>query len=667
MSLEGDLFIQQVATYIRRHEEVFANGLVYLQTSGPKPMRMLFLLHHLYFLLDRVNCPEEVGPLNIKLDCDDWHTPGEPTFILFITLSNKLAPDSDTKLISSIGSVKLIVSLALTYFRLMNYSRDPKVVDKDVRYLHLVFAKLPCLVLSPRSKLGSIIGYEEYPCDTSVPLKIFANLQVLEITDYEPNEVYGWHLLSEQLRILVVKKATKLNDLCQLLFNLVIDDEQGRASFQTSHHLPYHHRTGLGNLLALTSLTTSTNNYAFRRPRLRASTLDVSTAPRLAQLPLEPLRDYTLLSPKKWPQLKQLTVSDSAIMLIPSYSFKPLLGLVKLNLAANLLEEIPAGLHHMPNLKYINFADNYIKLVSNLPRNLTRLVSLNLNNNKISDLKGIEQLVQCERIDLRRNSISDINQFRALVLLYIKCPQFTNVYLSSNRGLPKGYRVELFNLFNGVKYKNSVKIDDLRPGYIELAMLLDANGAFKHLEAFFHQPKPAASSLPQLALAGRRLTMLTVQPRVDNHLFEQMQVDPVRKPIRSKPTHGRLRTLDPAALDSLLEPLVVSKAKSKLASLSPKITQPSGFSPQSSPRRYDLGRTVVCTLPTVLQESTSMYELAAITRAAPSPLTTSSVVNRTESPQQKMKRSLTFTVVDSSTAPSILTPVQVTARMSSAS
>ncbi|CAN3372126.1 hypothetical protein DIURU_000431 [Diutina rugosa] len=723
MSLEGDVFIQQVATYVRRHEDVLAHGLARLQahpTTADKPVRIQFSLHHLYYLLDRINAPDDVGPLNVKLDADDWGAT-EPTFISFLTSSHTAPVDSDTKSVSSIGSVKSMVSSASTYFRSMNFSKDPKVVSKDLKYLYSVFTKLPCLVLSPRTKLAPVAGFEEYPCDTAVPLKLFTNLQVLEICEYDPNEIYGWHLLSEQLRILVVKKATKLNDLTHLLFQLVVDDDYGRASFAVAHQSPYHKRSSSGNLLgsysgpptsglglsqvgapppAHPTNHAAANNSAFRRPRSRASTLDASYSTKPSVSPSRPgaaatgdtscSRDYTSLPASKWPQLKQLSVTDSAILSVPAYAFKPLSGLVKLNLSSNLLEEIPPGLHHLPNLKYLNLSGNYIKTLANLPRTLTHLVSLNLNNNKLTSLSGLERLARCERIDVRRNFIATTTEFRSLVLLYIKCPSLSHVYLAGNQ-LPKGYRVELFNLFNGVKYKNMIKIDDSRPGYFESVVLMDAQSAFKHLELFFLQQKPGPSSensQAHVAVGGRRLSVLTVSPRVDNHLFEQMQADPSPsstpppKP-KSKPRwkgHQRSRTLD-SALDSLLEttstplapiagsprmkvpPAAGVAATSSLSSLS---SSPTTTPASAVPRRYDLGHTVVSTSPTVLQESTSMYELAAITRGPP-PLAPSALNNRGDrSPAStKSKRSSTFTVVDSTTAPSILTPVQVTARMSS--
>lgn len=246
-SIEGEIFIQRLSTYIRRHEESLANGLVYFLKSkttsssasasgktAVKPLRLLFTIHHLYYILERIESSTlgvDVGPLNIKLDNPNH----EPTFISFMANNarNSKHFESDARSISSINSMKSIVSSASMYWRSVGFSKDPKVINKDLKYLYSSFTKIPCLILSPKTKMNSISGYEEYPCDTSVPLVMFKNLQVLEIVDYDPNEVFGWHVLSDQLRILIIKNS-KISDLAEVIFNLVIDDESGRSSFSHS-------------------------------------------------------------------------------------------------------------------------------------------------------------------------------------------------------------------------------------------------------------------------------------------------------------------------------------------------------------------------------------------------------------------------------------------------
>ena len=515
-SIEGEIFIQRLSTYIRRNEESLANGLLCFSKNRPisnangkqiKPLRLSFTIHHLYYILERIESSTlgvDVGPLNIKLDNPNH----EPTFISFMANNARLSRhfESDTKSISSINSMKSIVSSASMYWRSVGFSKDPKVINKDLKYMYSSFTKIPCLILSPKTKMNSISGYEEYPCDTSVPLNMFKNLQVLEIVDYEPNEIFGWHILSEQLRILIIKNS-KISNLGEVIFNLVIDDESGRLSF--SHYKQQQSSVNLNGILtgllpnnvansgfthlhrkteSSVFLDNDSEDNVFKYPkRERASTYSSFThqTPASSTAPSTAAKDYHSLSDNKWAFLKQLTISEASITTIPAYIFKPLCNLVKLNLSNNLMESLPEGLSQLTNLKYLNLADNLLTSLENLPTNLVHLSTLNLNNNKLVSLQGFNNLASLEKVDLRRNKLKDFSTLKPIVLQFIKNPEkFNNVYLVNNL-LPKNFRIDLFNLFNGIKYKNNMKIDDSRPGYFESALLLDSESAFKAFEKFF--------------------------------------------------------------------------------------------------------------------------------------------------------------------------------------
>ncbi|CAH2353541.1 putative uncharacterized leucine-rich repeat-containing protein C926.06c [[Candida] railenensis] len=514
-SIEGEIFIQRLSTYIRRNEESLANGLLCFSKNRPisnangkqiKPLRLSFTIHHLYYISERIESSTlgvDVGPLNIKLDNPNH----EPTFISFMANNARSSRhfESDTKSISSINSMKSIVSSASMYWRSVGFSKDPKVINKDLKYMYSSFTKIPCLILSPKTKMNSISGYEEYPCDTSVPLNMFKNLQVLEIIDYEPNEIFGWHILSEQLRILIIKNS-KISSLGEVIFNLVIDDESGRSSF--SHYKQQQSSVNLNGILAGSSpnvansgfthshrktessvfLENDSEDNVFKYPkRERASTYSSFTHPNSnsSTAPAVAAKDYHSLSDNKWAFLKQLTISEASITTIPAYIFKPLCNLVKLNLSNNLMESIPEGLSQLTNLKYLNLADNLLTSLEDLPTNLIHLSTLNLNNNKLVSLQGFNNLASLEKVDLRRNKLKEFSSLKPIVLQFIKNPdKFNNVYLVNNL-LPKNFRIDLFNLFNGIKYKNNIKIDDSRPGYFESALLLDSESAFKAFEKFF--------------------------------------------------------------------------------------------------------------------------------------------------------------------------------------
>lgn len=505
--LEGDVYLQKLSNYIRRNEEALANGLLLFSKSRQskvKPSRMSISLHHLYYVLDKIdssNLGVDIGPLNIRLDNPNH----EPTFISFMANNARSSKhfDSDAKSITSISSMKSIVSSASIYWRNFNVSKDPKSIGKDIKYLYSLFTKLPCFIITPNTKVGPISGYEEYPCDTAVPIKMFKNLQVLEIVDYDPNEIFGWHILSDQLRILIFKNC-KISDITEFLYNLVVEDENSRNSFNaiksvtrsrtnTSHDPEEHDYF-------------STNNTAFKHPtsRLRSHTTSNGAGPSFHQHSLsvsqmqpspKPQARPPTLSDSKWSLLRQLTVTEGSITSIPAFAFRPLVNLVKLNLSNNLLEAVPEGLDQLVNIKYINFADNYITDLKNLPKNLTNLTTLNFNNNKLQNLSGLENLITLEKIDLRKNNLDSIKSLKPILYLYIKInDKFNNVYLNHNK-LPKGYRIDFFNLINGIKSKNNFKIDDSRPGYFESAMLLDNEATIRNLHSFFNSNSTSRDSI----------------------------------------------------------------------------------------------------------------------------------------------------------------------------
>ncbi|KAK6198573.1 uncharacterized protein RJT21DRAFT_108642 [Scheffersomyces amazonensis] len=703
-SIEGDVYIQRLATYIRRNEEALANGLLCFSKNKNsnlkvKPLRLNFTIHHLYYITERIensNLGVDVGPLNVKLDNPNH----EPTFISFMANNARSSKhfDSDTRSISSINSMKSIVSSASVYWRSFAFSKDPKIINKDIKYLYSSFTKIPCLILTPKTKINSISSYEEYPCDTSVPVKMFKNLQVLEIVDYEPNEIFGWHILSEQLRILIVKNS-KIATIEEILFNLVIDDDLGRSSFST--HKPatrkYTDIFSNGTSTADDSFSTINevnefppfNNNAFRYPkRERATTTSGVTGSGAgsSSLPKDSFfhdnnqfianinetlphsnnlsRDYMKLPDSKWSFLKQLTVCETSIITIPSFIFRPLGNLVKLNLSNNLLQDLPDGLDQLVSIKYINFSDNYITSLKKLPSNLKYLSTLNFNNNKIVDLSGLDSLYTLEKIDLRRNDLVDLKSLKPIVLHFIKkSGKFDNVYLSGNK-LPKTYRSDLFNLFNGVKYKNNMKIDDSRPGYFESALLLDAESAFKNLEKFFSDPTDSESTKGPTTPANNQLN--------SSNKIERTDEDPI--PNSHTHVHAHVRS---STLDTLLEPftgLTISTDTSRDENSDIK-------------KRFELSHNTITTSPTIIHSDSA--SINSIQKSS-SPLSTNN--NLTNKPTEMgkplnitvhlgnpnsgpnspstIKKSSTLAQLDiesstaNTTAPSIVTPVQVTARMS---
>lgn len=685
-SIEGDAYIQRLATYIRRNEEALANGLLCFSknrsSSNVKPLRLSFTIHHLYYITERIESSPlgvDVGPLNVKVDNPNH----EPTFISFLANNARSSRhfDSDTRSISSINSVKSIISSASVYWR-SSPLKDPKLINKDIKYLYSSFTKIPCLILTPKTKVGSISGYEEFPCDTLVPMKMFKNLQVLELVDYEPNEIFGWHILSEQLRILIIRNS-KISNIAEVMFNLVIDDENGRSTFNSHKQqrkytdefdddntaFRYPRRERATTTASLSGAGSLPKDIYLLEHLMSTSAVPITLIPNsnhsttnfgphsysgISAMPGNvPQREYSTLPDHKWNLLKQLTVSDTLIMTIPGFIFKPLSNLVKLNLSNNLLEALPEGLDQLTNIKFMNFADNYITSLHGLPKGLKHLTTLNLNNNKIEDLTGLEHLCNLEKVDLRRNRLSTIASLRPIVLLFMKNPaKLNSVYLSSNK-LPKNYRIELFNLINGVKYKNNFKLDDSRPGYFESALLLDAEQAFKALEEFFNSK---STNDKKENPANVHVAEINLYDEIVNNgsNIPLSPPSPKTPPPLQPSTRGHRRS---HTLEALMEPFSVLSVTTDSA---PK-------------KKFDLSHTVLSSSPvsngpsSPLSNSTAKFDAASYTSRSTLPCHVNSEIP-SPSTVSTLKKSLTLTQLEfeplQSTTNTVLTTLQVTARMS---
>jgi hypothetical protein len=108
---------------------------------------------------------------------------------------------------------------------------------EDVRYLYSCFTKIPALKLSPDHRARLVLGFEEFPFDTAVPLFVFKNVSALEICDLDFRQFHGWDRMSEQLRSLTVRRAN-VDDPIDLLLHIVLDDGEKRRKRSFKNQLP---------------------------------------------------------------------------------------------------------------------------------------------------------------------------------------------------------------------------------------------------------------------------------------------------------------------------------------------------------------------------------------------------------------------------------------------
>ncbi|KAI9741043.1 MAG: hypothetical protein M1834_002754 [Cirrosporium novae-zelandiae] len=289
-SEDGQLFVKNLAYFVRTHEKALANALQlkrqptkngqsytsskdvspssnYNTTStlaaalslgslnftsqSLKPAKLTLTPHHLFYLLSRF---EElgiaVGPMNVRLE--NIHTEASPAnYVSFLNQAQRSKTRSDRDSIHSVSSVRSVMSGMSSLWSSFGLGTSNSVaksekakaaLEADLKYLYSAFTKIPCLRLSPDHRARLIAGYEEFPFDTAVPITAFKNVSALEVIDVDFRNFYGWDRLAEQLRTLTVKRAN-VEDPTDLLVGIVLDDMDKRrrrsSKIQSSAPLPW--------------------------------------------------------------------------------------------------------------------------------------------------------------------------------------------------------------------------------------------------------------------------------------------------------------------------------------------------------------------------------------------------------------------------------------------
>ncbi|RAO69129.1 uncharacterized protein BHQ10_005141 [Talaromyces amestolkiae] len=260
-SEDGQLFIKNLASFVRTHEKALANALQLRRQSVPsnnyasstsstlaaalsfgalkftsqnvKPAKLTLTPHHLFYLLSQFeDLSIAVGSMNVRLE--NIHNDSSSSYVSFLNQPRRTRGDRDSiHSVSSVRSVMSGMSAVWSSFGLGSKDSVTKsekakaALDADLKYLYSAFTKIPCLRLAPDRRARLIRGYEEFPLDTAVPLHAFKNLSALEIIDIDYRSFYGWDRLSEQLRTLTLKRAN-INDPTDLLTKIVLDDVDKR-------------------------------------------------------------------------------------------------------------------------------------------------------------------------------------------------------------------------------------------------------------------------------------------------------------------------------------------------------------------------------------------------------------------------------------------------------
>ncbi|KAJ9154779.1 Leucine rich repeat domain-containing protein [Pleurostoma richardsiae] len=288
-SEDGELFIRQLASFVRTHEKALANALQFRRQNIPrhgssqsvssvsttgltsptiperpstsssstsgglaaalslgtlnftshsvKSAKLALTPHHLFYLLSRFEeLAIPVGPMKIRLEnLHDSTT--SANYVSFLSQSQRSkSRGSDVGSIRSVSSIRSVMSGMSALWASFGIGssisaarteRQKAAVQADLKYLYSAFTKIPCLKLAPDWRARLIKGYEEFPFDSAVPLYVFKNVQALEVSDIDFRQFFGWDRLADQLRSLTLKRAS-LEDPADILIDIVLDDMDKR-------------------------------------------------------------------------------------------------------------------------------------------------------------------------------------------------------------------------------------------------------------------------------------------------------------------------------------------------------------------------------------------------------------------------------------------------------
>ncbi|KAI9858950.1 MAG: hypothetical protein M1824_003951 [Vezdaea acicularis] len=412
-------------------------------------------------------------------------------------------------------------------------------IEADLKYLYSAFTKVPCLKLAPDRKARLIEGYEEFPFDSAVPLLVFKNISTLEICDIDIRQFFGWDTVAEQLRSLSVKRASVDDPAELLIDIVLDDmDKRRRRSSKTQaspvlnwaapsptlHHVDIaggrsNSAPGSPKPENKTSQSVSPKPSAMVREGSGGSKTDHRPRPRS----ISPSRPRSLregsahrrsksgvrrhrragsnssqssanslsvpnssssnqlmtgqLPATKWRFLRHLSLADNSLTTISPAGLAPLaFTLHSLDLSSNLFTQIPDALASLTSLRALNLSSCMIESLHSLLRSpIPAITALNLRNNRLHSIAGVERLPSLERLDLRENRLSDPIELARLT----GSPEMREVWVAGNPFTKTHtiYRITIFNLFRKAPgYTEDIIIDSTGPGYSERRQLVDRVG-----------------------------------------------------------------------------------------------------------------------------------------------------------------------------------------------
>ncbi len=545
----GDDYIRRFATFLRSQERQLAEsgvgrpkrnqsssgfpsmlGWIGLESSWPSsnsrtpPTILSMDLHHLFYLLMRLEYfGIDVGPLDVKLRSNS-----RP--VSYVSLLEAAKDRSDALSIASIASSVSKLSIGSGWWGV----GQPRKPDLDLKYIYRCFTILPALSLC-QSNLNVITELAvDPPVDNAFPLDAFKFIQRLELLDIDPRSVLGWDRLAEGLRSLTIKKSG-LEDISDILVDAVADDEarrQGRGGPTVGRARRFSHRhpsNRSNRMFPPTGIPTPISEDAAERdPTAMNDSPDGTRVEKLSKF--------------KWRFLKHLCLSDNALTFLPTTPLPYLTSITHLDLSSNLLISVPPGLSALHNLMSLNLSDNMIDSVLGIYTQLGQVFALNISKNRLESLCGLERLLALERVDIRQNQLTDMDEVGRLAVL----PNIAEVFVDGNPfvRLREDYRVRCFEYFT---YEGkSILLDGTSPSFFESRNMnvssrpeADALGASR---SFRGPAAPSPVTPPVVAIGSSKSPTSSppIQQNMDSSTFVPTNVSsrsPDLRPTSGSPRH----------------------------------------------------------------------------------------------------------------------------------
>jgi len=246
----------------------------------------------------------------------------------------------------------------------------------------------------------------------------------LEIQDIDVRSFYGWHVISETLRSLIIRRGN-INDPAELIIDLVLDDAEKRRNRSSRHiHSPTYIGESRFSNTTSPSLppasppqsapteppqhsrphppgprsssprpSSSRSNSSSRGPRAGLlnrsnSVVSHSSFSSSASNAVAPQ-----LPDEKWQCLKYLSLIDCSLHTLTAPAWTSLApNLISLDLTSNLFIEIPPVLSSLYCLRSLSLAGNMVEKLQGLNLNsLPAITTLILRDNRLTSLAGIER------------------------------------------------------------------------------------------------------------------------------------------------------------------------------------------------------------------------------------------------------------------------------------